>query len=110
PLHPLSVRATLSSRVVCSFPTRRSSDLVRRAQLDQALQTVVTVDDTAIQVVQVRRRETAAVQRNQRAQLGRNDRNNGQDHPLRADRKSTRLNSSHVKLSYAVLCLNKKTF
>src|SRR5690606_40280712 len=27
--------------------------------------------------------------------------------PLR-DRKSTRLNSSHVKISYAVLCLKKK--
>src|SRR5690606_39842133 len=27
--------------------------------------------------------------------------------PPRADRKSTRLNSSHVKNSYAVLCLNK---
>src|SRR5690606_41888778 len=25
-----------------------------------------------------------------------------------ADRKSTRLNSSHVKISYAVCCLNKK--
>src|SRR5690606_2848403 len=25
------------------------------------------------------------------------------------DRKSTRLNSSHVKISYAVFCLNKKT-
>src|SRR5690606_41193043 len=25
-----------------------------------------------------------------------------------ADRKSTRLNSSHVKISYAVFCLNKK--
>src|SRR5690606_41369537 len=28
---------------------------------------------------------------------------------LRADRKSTRLNSSHVKISYAVFCLKKKT-
>src|SRR5690606_39498199 len=27
---------------------------------------------------------------------------------LNADRKSTRLNSSHVKISYAVLCLKKK--
>src|SRR5690606_39620785 len=27
----------------------------------------------------------------------------------RADRKSTRLNSSHVKISYAVFCLKKKT-
>src|SRR5439155_24793958 len=28
----------------------------------------------------------------------------------RRDRKSTRLNSSHVAISYAVLCLKKKTF
>src|SRR5690606_39813127 len=28
-----------------------------------------------------------------------------QRHGLRADRKSTRLNSSHVKISYAVFCL-----
>src|SRR5690606_40486252 len=27
---------------------------------------------------------------------------------LRRDRKSTRLNSSHVKISYAVFCLKKK--
>src|SRR5690606_41955382 len=27
----------------------------------------------------------------------------------RQDRKSTRLNSSHVKISYAVFCLKKKT-
>src|SRR3712207_7545971 len=29
-------------------------------------------------------------------------------HFLRADRKSTRLNSSHANISYAVFCLNKK--
>src|SRR5690606_41884912 len=28
--------------------------------------------------------------------------------PLAGDRKSTRLNSSHVKISYAVFCLKKK--
>src|SRR5690349_23094280 len=28
--------------------------------------------------------------------------------PLRRDRKSTRLNSSHVEISYAVFCLKKK--
>src|SRR5436309_9379511 len=28
--------------------------------------------------------------------------------PLAEDRKSTRLNSSHVKISYAVFCLKKK--
>src|SRR5690606_40086351 len=30
-------------------------------------------------------------------------------HLARQDRKSTRLNSSHVKISYAVFCLKKKT-
>src|SRR5258707_9283179 len=29
-------------------------------------------------------------------------------HPLREDRKSTRLNSSHANISYAVFCLKKK--
>src|SRR3989442_6424639 len=29
-------------------------------------------------------------------------------HPTEADRKSTRLNSSHVRISYAVFCLKKK--
>src|SRR5690606_39525747 len=32
----------------------------------------------------------------------------GQSATLRLDRKSTRLNSSHVKISYAVFCLKKK--
>src|SRR5208283_5647344 len=29
--------------------------------------------------------------------------------PARRDRKSTRLNSSHITISYAVFCLKKKT-
>src|SRR5699024_11636069 len=29
-------------------------------------------------------------------------------HPVAEDRKSTRLNSSHVSISYAVFCLKKK--
>src|SRR5690349_22157653 len=32
----------------------------------------------------------------------------GQCHPRLRDRKSTRLNSSHVEISYAVFCLKKK--
>src|SRR3989442_3819642 len=33
----------------------------------------------------------------------------GDDHPVKlSDRKSTRLNSSHVRISYAVFCLKKK--
>src|SRR3989442_6155079 len=35
--------------------------------------------------------------------------NHRQGHPhLEPDRKSTRLNSSHVRISYAVFCLTKK--
>src|SRR5690554_7601211 len=34
--------------------------------------------------------------------------NRAEDFYLRADRKSTRLNSSHVRISYAVFCLKKK--
>src|SRR3712207_8306365 len=32
------------------------------------------------------------------------------DRPLAQDRKSTRLNSSHANISYAVFCLKKKTY
>src|SRR5690606_40134627 len=34
----------------------------------------------------------------------------GRDAEGVADRKSTRLNSSHVKISYAVFCLDKKKY
>src|SRR3712207_7647788 len=32
----------------------------------------------------------------------------GDDHGIAGDRKSTRLNSSHANISYAVFCLKKK--
>src|SRR5690242_21319616 len=32
-----------------------------------------------------------------------------EERPPHQDRKSTRLNSSHMSISYAVFCLNKKT-
>src|SRR3712207_8690371 len=40
----------------------------------------------------------------------RNDRSRGSraDRKVRRDRKSTRLNSSHANISYAVFCLKKK--
>ncbi|MGZ2423761.1 hypothetical protein ACVIRM_002723 [Rhizobium laguerreae] len=60
-----------------------ADDDARRTKLDQALQTVVTVDDAAVEIVQIRRRETAAVERNQRTQIRRNDRNDLHDHPFR---------------------------
>ena len=57
-------------------------DDVGRAKLQQLLQTVVAVDDTAVQVVEVARCKTAAVELNHRADIRRNNRHNIQDHPL----------------------------
>ena len=59
-----------------------ADDDVGRLQLDELLQPVVAVDDAAIQIVQVRGREPAAVERHERTQLRRNDRNDVQNHPL----------------------------
>src|SRR5690606_41514635 len=71
-----------------SFPTRRSSDLL--ACLAHQVTGVVAGDrghgDRALDV---------------------GDGGGGEERGL--DRKSTRLNSSHVKISYAVFCLKKKT-
>src|SRR5207249_11174272 len=85
-----------------SFPTRRSSDLAR-----PLTRLVIRDQRPKIKVVS----PEAARQRNGTTS-GR--------WPLKAtapanptapaqDRKSTRLNSSHVSISYAVFCLKKKT-
>src|SRR5690606_41824050 len=73
-----------------SFPTRRSSDLdraepARRRRRQPGAQ---PAREPARQRVEVHPRPASGAHR---------------------DRKSTRLNSSHVKISYAVFCLKKKT-
>jgi len=60
-------------------------DDFRGLKFEQALQTVVTVDDTTIEVVEVGGREAAAVQRHQRTQVRRQDRQHLKDHPVRLD-------------------------
>src|SRR5690606_42158880 len=75
-----------------SFPTRRSSDLVGHRRRTQG----------------GRRRPQGAEapgEGDRRAELGQR---RGQEGGGGRDRKSTRLNSSHVKISYAVFCLKKK--
>ena len=57
-------------------------DHLGRAQLDHALQAVVAVDDAAVQIVEVAGCESAAVQLNHRAQIGRNDGKHREDHPF----------------------------
>jgi hypothetical protein len=64
-----------------------ADDDVRRLQLHELLQPVVAVDDAAVQIVQVRRREAAAVERHERTQFRRNDRDDVQNHPLRLVRR-----------------------
>src|SRR5690606_41679116 len=77
-----------------SFPTRRSSDLA-------AAEAGLAADDE-IETVGGRPIETW-----EEATLAILDELLG-DGLIDIDRKSTRLNSSHVKISYAVFCLKKK--
>src|SRR5437773_8467622 len=90
-------------RFLASFPTRRSSDLQ------------VTTGGSDPRIM------TPGVQLNMVTKRGTNDfRGSGRYFytpgsyqaeatvPAEADRKSTRLNSSHITTSYAVFCLKKK--
>ena len=58
-------------------------DDIRRLQLKQVLETVVAVDDAAIEIVQIRGRKTAAFERNERTQVRRDDGQNVEHHPIR---------------------------
>ena len=57
-------------------------DDVRRLELEKAAQAVVAVDDAAVEVVQVGRREAAAVERDERTQIRRDHRQHGKNHPF----------------------------
>ena len=76
--------AVVEERVdgLLQHPLLVANDDVGGAQLDQPLQAVVAVDDAAVEVVEVRGREAAAVERHERTQVRRDHRNLGQDHPL----------------------------
>src|SRR5262245_64849645 len=71
-----------------SFPTRRSSDLADHRQIDAQ-----------------RHRHRAHLPRRGG---GRSRRGAANGRDVGEDRKSTRLNSSHLGISYAVFCLKKK--
>src|SRR5437879_7065527 len=89
-------------RVLHSFPTRRSSDLVARAsrfaELDpyRAVTHNKGVMNGVDAVVLATGNDFRAVEAAAHA------------YAARRDRKSTRLNSSHRCISYAVFCLKKK--
>src|SRR5699024_12646111 len=69
-------------RVLHSFPTRRSSDLIAYFSWSRPCRVTAEISKT---------------------------RNPRDSNSAREDRKSTRLNSTHVSISYAVFCLKKKT-
>src|SRR5699024_11962439 len=101
-----SVPSSLHTRPPPSFPTRRSSDLGSQGRRRPP-----------------RRRRgphprgSVEGRRHRRGAPGRKDRHRRSRHRgfvrdrrvhAHRDRKSTRLNSSHVSISYAVFCLKKK--
>src|SRR5688500_19894043 len=79
-------------------PTRRSSDLPRLLQRDRSAR------ERTRDVVDRRGRSRDATGRRRRREL----RRVAVRHVDPADRKSTRLNSSHLVISYAVFCLKNK--
>ncbi len=58
-----------------------SNDDLGCIEIHQLLQTVVPVDDAAIEIIEIRGGEVARFQQNQRSQIRRNDRNDVEDHP-----------------------------
>src|SRR5207245_9404579 len=97
-------------RVPHSFPTRRSSDLDRRL-----VATPIQLPDSGTRSVNLSL-PTARILPNGWSALdvrleGVDDmepRDDARSFVVEVDRKSTRLNSSHGSISYAVFCLKKK--
>src|SRR5690606_41852655 len=92
-----------------SFPTRRSSDLLARFEarpgyVTERAENGAGAPGRAVDLRPGSLREHAGEVRRDAAAGDVAERVHGSGHVLE-DRKSTRLNSSHVKISYAVFCL-----
>src|SRR5699024_12273593 len=84
-----------------SFPTRRSSDLSARSSTS-------TCPRSATPSPPVRPAERSSRRSPSPTSTPRSPVRSETDYVDSTDRKSTRLNSSHVSISYAVFCLKKK--
>src|SRR5690606_42143319 len=92
-----------ANRHLHSFPTRRSSDLATDGGSLVSVRKPGMVRDVFHQYDIEMLQGKIAVGHNRYSTSG-----NRHAHLQPVDRKSTRLNSSHVKISYAVFCLKKK--
>src|SRR5690606_40427485 len=102
PALPWVLVRSVHPRALHSFPTRRSSDLNlwKDAAHPRGLWRRTTLAEF----------RKAEPQWEELLDLDRLAADEGEDWALNwVDRKSTRLNSSHVKISYAVFCLKKKS-
>src|SRR5690606_41193419 len=108
PSQSLLLCSAVAPPALRSFPTRRSSDLKPGVEVPTAEQLLAVFE--SVRTAQVTAYEDAVadaplvprvpepaaiVEESTIPEIG-------------VDRKSTRLNSSHVKISYAVFCLKKK--
>src|SRR5690606_41054976 len=92
-----------------SFPTRRSSDLVTDGNADPLPGASILIKGTTIgTTTDADGRYTIDVPSGDAVLVFSFIGYVSQEIPVGQDRKSTRLNSSHVKISYAVFCLRKK--
>ena len=64
-------------------------DNVRRSQFKKSFQTVISIDNPTVKIIQVRRSETSAIQLYHRSDIRRNHRNHCQNHPFRTVSGST---------------------
>src|SRR5207249_12026253 len=102
-----SLHGHVSHSSLPSFPTRRSSDLVfgrRKRTVRADLERVVERADQTLSDPCGDRRVSIALW----THLDELAAQQLEPLILEQDRKSTRLNSSHVSISYAVFCLKKK--
>src|SRR5690606_41244337 len=89
-----------------SFPTRRSSDLFRTT--GEGLWEIVWMEMFYIALMHFDGRECAGILNIMISSEVRDGNRESERGTRKTDRKSTRLNSSHVKISYAVFCLKEK--
>src|SRR5437870_6103670 len=85
--------------LLCSFPTRRSSDLDPDLRAVRPNEPDLGCPDPVVH---------ACFKRDPASPPDEEERQRRRSRKEQPDRKSTRLNSSHVANSYAVFCLKKK--